>query len=141
MELADGEILINGQKPTKTIRRRIGYVLQEDVFFSHLTVNQTLKVIFFWQFKNWRQCSSISFPRFPPLAEILSLFIDYSKAAENKLYKTIWKTIWNLLTRQNVKFSWSVCPFKFSVTRKFLFPRDYKVLPTRTRLWNTDCKL
>ena len=51
MELTDGEILINGQKPTKTIRRRIGYVLQEDVFFSHLTVNQTLKVLYFVCFR------------------------------------------------------------------------------------------
>ena len=44
MELESGEILINGKEATKTLRRKIGYVLQEDVFFSHLTVNQTLQV-------------------------------------------------------------------------------------------------
>ena len=45
MELTGGQITINNQKPTKTMRRKIGYVLQEDVFFSHLTVNQTLKFV------------------------------------------------------------------------------------------------
>jgi len=45
MELESGKISINGQKSTKTMRRRIGYVLQEDVFFSHLTVDQTLKFV------------------------------------------------------------------------------------------------
>ena len=44
MELAGGEILFNDQKPSKMMRRKVGYVLQEDVFFSHLTVNQSLKV-------------------------------------------------------------------------------------------------
>jgi len=44
MELASGEILFNNQKPSKAMRRKVGYVLQEDVFFSHLTVNQSLKV-------------------------------------------------------------------------------------------------
>ncbi|XP_057306202.1 uncharacterized protein LOC130644562 [Hydractinia symbiolongicarpus] len=45
ISLDSGKILINGQKATKRLRRGIGYVLQEDVFFSHLTVNQTLQFV------------------------------------------------------------------------------------------------
>lgn len=45
MDLVNGEITMNGKKATKTLRRKIGYVLQEDVFFSHLTVSETLKFV------------------------------------------------------------------------------------------------
>ena len=39
-----GSIIINGENTSKTLRRKIGYVMQEDIFFSHLTVRQTLEV-------------------------------------------------------------------------------------------------
>jgi len=42
-EMTAGSITVNGEPMTKRVRRRIGYVLQEDVFFSHLTVQQTLQ--------------------------------------------------------------------------------------------------
>ncbi|XP_047322116.1 ABC transporter G family member 25 [Impatiens glandulifera] len=37
-----GSILINGQKPSKQILRRTGFVSQDDILFPHLTVRETL---------------------------------------------------------------------------------------------------
>lgn len=37
-----GEVCINGKKLTKQLKRKICYVLQEDIFFSHLTLKETL---------------------------------------------------------------------------------------------------
>jgi ABC-type transport system involved in cytochrome bd biosynthesis fused ATPase/permease subunit len=37
-----GEVLINNVHYTKSMRRTIGYVMQEDVFYSNLTVRQQL---------------------------------------------------------------------------------------------------
>ena len=43
-ELKSGVVTINGKKMSKSVRRSLGYVLQDDVFFSHLTMKQTLSV-------------------------------------------------------------------------------------------------
>ena len=43
VELEKGEILINNQRATKQLRRQIGYVVQEDIFLTHLTVKQSLQ--------------------------------------------------------------------------------------------------
>ncbi|XP_065649402.1 uncharacterized protein LOC100212479 isoform X2 [Hydra vulgaris] len=40
-----GAIKINGEKASKFLRRKIGYVLQEDIFFSNLTVRQSLEFV------------------------------------------------------------------------------------------------
>lgn len=40
----EGSIRINGQKQTKQFKRKIGYVMQEDLMFSQLTVEETLLV-------------------------------------------------------------------------------------------------
>lgn len=40
----EGRILINGQKQTKQFKRKIGYVMQQDLMFSQLTVEETLLV-------------------------------------------------------------------------------------------------
>ena len=64
MDLVDGEITLNGKKATKTLRRKLGYVLQEDVFFSHLTVDETLKVqqnnIIFCHKLQFRNCHGMT---------------------------------------------------------------------------------
>ncbi|XP_065677438.1 uncharacterized protein LOC136092809 [Hydra vulgaris] len=43
--LNSGSIEINGESASKILRRKIGYVMQEDIFFSHLTVRQSLEFI------------------------------------------------------------------------------------------------
>ncbi|XP_065649304.1 uncharacterized protein LOC100201429 isoform X2 [Hydra vulgaris] len=40
-----GTIKLNGEKASKLLRRKIGYVLQEDIFFSNLTVRQSLEFV------------------------------------------------------------------------------------------------
>ncbi len=37
-----GQVLINGHKPTRRMKRQTAYVLQDDIFFSNLTVRETL---------------------------------------------------------------------------------------------------
>ncbi|KAK2557724.1 ABC transporter G family member 22 [Acropora cervicornis] len=37
-----GEILLNGTKLSKKVKKKICYVLQEDIFFAHLTLQETL---------------------------------------------------------------------------------------------------
>jgi len=39
-----GQILVNREKPTKNYKRQIGYVLQQDILFETLTVDQTFSV-------------------------------------------------------------------------------------------------
>ena len=39
-----GEILLNGTKLNKKVKKKICYVLQEDIFFAHLTLQETLTV-------------------------------------------------------------------------------------------------
>ena len=46
IDMKSGTIKINGEKASKLLRRKIGYVLQEDIFFSNLTVRQSLEVSF-----------------------------------------------------------------------------------------------
>ncbi|XP_065649410.1 uncharacterized protein LOC100206794 isoform X5 [Hydra vulgaris] len=43
--LNNGSIEINGKSASKLLRRKIGYVMQEDIFFGHLTVRQSLEFI------------------------------------------------------------------------------------------------
>ncbi|BAM81368.1 ATP-binding cassette, sub-family G [Cyanidioschyzon merolae strain 10D] len=41
--ISEGSILFNGRPRTHATRRLIGYVMQDDIFFSNLTVGQTLQ--------------------------------------------------------------------------------------------------
>ncbi|XP_065649409.1 uncharacterized protein LOC101239819 isoform X2 [Hydra vulgaris] len=43
--ITNGTILINGENFSKFFRRKIGYVMQEDIFFSNLTIRQTLEFV------------------------------------------------------------------------------------------------
>lgn len=45
MDIESGKIKINNQVANKRLRRQIGYVVQEDIFLSHLTVQQTLDFV------------------------------------------------------------------------------------------------
>ncbi|XP_047128851.1 uncharacterized protein LOC100203026 isoform X1 [Hydra vulgaris] len=43
--LSGGVVLINGENCSKLLRRKIGYVMQEDIFFPNLTIRQTLEFV------------------------------------------------------------------------------------------------
>lgn len=47
--MSSGTITVNGQIITKDLRRKICYVLQQDIFFSSLTLRETLQVINYFQ--------------------------------------------------------------------------------------------
>lgn len=53
--LSSGTISVNGHNITKDLRRKICYVLQQDIFFSSLTLKETLQVIYnmFYHFMIW----------------------------------------------------------------------------------------
>ena len=40
----EGEILLNGKKLDRKLKKKICYVLQEDIFFANLTLRETLTV-------------------------------------------------------------------------------------------------
>eukprot|EP00741_Cyanophora_paradoxa_P007497 tig00001130_g7252.t1 len=42
-KMTTGSVLFNGRPRTSDLKRRIGYVLQDDVFFANLTVQETLE--------------------------------------------------------------------------------------------------
>jgi len=49
----EGEILLNGKKLDRKLKKKICYVLQEDIFFANLTLRETLtvkKVIIFVEY-------------------------------------------------------------------------------------------
>ena len=50
-----GDVLLNGHQVNKKLRRKICYVLQEDLFFDNLTLKETLTVSY--RFLNYtRHC-------------------------------------------------------------------------------------
>ena len=44
INIASGEITLNGMRYNKQLRRRMGYVLQEDALMTRLTLYETLYV-------------------------------------------------------------------------------------------------
>jgi len=78
----EGRILINGQKQTKQFKRKIGYVMQQDLMFSQLTVEETLLVTA-WLRLPQRWADSEKFKRVQRIISLLGL----DKTAKTKVGK------------------------------------------------------
>ena len=76
-----GDITMNGQPLNKQLRRRICYVLQQDIFFPNLTLKQTLMVSRAGKFFSI-ECLNSNFQKktlkpMPSIHKCLSLFLNF----------------------------------------------------------------